>query len=254
MTNSGVQVAKVARAKLVEPFYDAFHDSGCRVERFEDYQNRYNIDFLVTRVQGVHAAVNLGIHITAQTENYEQQAIFLEAAKRGVVSKSAYIEVCSSCLDAGVIPISITACLAFVFDRRYQHTKTIGLRVFEDSTFHFFDLEENVRRLRKGQHDDAHQERLRLNGEIIAYFCDKGFGFIEEKQNEKYFFHIANVSDESLRMSLPSYTQGETIPVSFLYGGSEGKKYPKAVEVTLAEGGEMDDMEDMDDYGGLDDY
>lgn len=228
---------------LEQPFREYFGAMGCRVDIDEDYRKLYNIDFGVSRLRGVHAAVNMGVHITQQTDNFAKQEIFLEAARRGVVSKSVYIEVCTETLDTGVIPIAYVASLAFLFDRRYQHTKSVGLRIFEDSSFHFFDLEENVRRLRKDVHDAIHETGERLLGHIIAYFSEKGFGFIEDETHQKFFFHIANVVDDSLRHHLPGYIQGDAISVRFVYGGSDGKKYPKAIEVSLS-----DDLDEDDDY------
>ncbi len=75
-----------------------------------------------------------------------------------------------------------------------------------------------------------------LDGQIIAYFSEKGFGFIEDAEHQKFFFHIANVVDDALRQALPNYNQGDIIGVRFCYGGSDGKKYPKAVEVSAAPG------------------
>jgi len=216
---------------LSGPFLDYFNERGCRVDVDEVYRDRYKIDFAVSRIDGIHAAVSLGVHLTRETDNFSQQEVLLEAARKGVVARSIYIEMCSPVLDTGVVPVTYGACLGYLFDRRYQHTRTVGLRVFEDCSFHYFDLEENVRRLRKDVHDAEHDAAELMNGDIIAYFSDKGFGFIEEEHNQKFFFHIANVIDEKLRLALPGYVQGDTIPVRFTYGGSEGKKYPKAVEV-----------------------
>ena len=212
-------------------FRGYFEEFGCRIDVEEDYKLRYNIDFCITRVRGVHAAVNLGLHLTQDTDNRARQETFLEAARLGVVAKSVYVEVCTATLDAGVIPITFVACLSFLFDRRYHHSRAIGLRVFEDSSFHFFDLEENVRRLRKDFHDATHDSEEVIYGDIIAYFSEKGFGFIEDEDQQKFFFHIANVVDEELRRQLPNYAQGDAIPVRFCYGGSDGKKYPKAIDV-----------------------
>jgi cold shock CspA family protein len=244
-----------SQPELEGPFREHFTQMGCRIDVDEDYKKLYCIDFGVSRVRGVHAAVNLGLHITRDTDNFARQEVFLEAARKGVVSKSVYVEVCAASVETGVIPVTYAACLAFLFDRRYHHARATGLRIFEDCSFHFFDLEENVRRLRKDIHDAAHAAADLLNGQIIAYFSEKGFGFIEDVEHQKFFFHIANVVDDSLRQSLPSYTQGEIIPVRFCYGGSDGKKYPKAIEVSGAPAAARayDDDDDGDDDDGDDD-
>lgn len=228
---TGKQTTSGLDNELAQPFLAYFEEQGCRIDLDPVYRERYNIDFGVSRIRDVHAAVSLGIHLTRETDNFGRQEILLEAARKGVVARSIYVEICSPVLDTGVIPVTFSACVAFLFDRRYQHTKTIGLRVFEDCSYHFFDLEENVRRLRKDIHDSEHDAQELMHGNIIAYFSDKGFGFIEEEHNQKFFFHIANVIDEKLRLALPGYVQGDTIPVRFSYGGSEGKKYPKAIDV-----------------------
>jgi len=159
--------------------------------------------------------------------------MLLEAARRSVVTKSFYIEVCAIHFDTGIIPVTYAAALTFYFDRRFQAAKAMGLRIFEDTSFHYFDIEENVRRLRKESHDAEHHATSRLEGTIVAYFADKGFGFIEEISGQKYFFHIVSVAHEELHQRLLAFNQGDTLPVHFAYGGSEGKKYPKAIEVVL---------------------
>lgn len=219
---------------LTKTVLDYFGRRGCRLDTDDVYRDRYLIDFSISRLEGVHAAVNLGVHVTSETDQFERQETLLEAARKGVVGRSICIEFVTDDLDTGILPICFAACVDYLFDRRYTHTRAVGLRLFEDCTFHFFDLEDNVRRLRKDVHDAEHAEQVERTGRIIAYFADKGFGFIESHdrgEREKFFFHIANVAEETLRLDLPGYIQGDVIPVHFVYGGSEGKKYPKAVDV-----------------------
>ena len=47
--------------------------------------------------------------------------------------------------------------------------------------------------------------------------------------------------DDELRTRLPSYVPGEIIPVECQYGGHDGKKYPKAINVSMREGEEEED-------------
>jgi cold shock CspA family protein len=207
---------------------------GGRVDYDPVYADLYRLDFVINRFDGIHALVNLGVRVTFATEDYAEQERFLEASKKGVVHKSIYMELARKNIQHGALEIARAAMLAFLFDQRYRDFRAVGLRIFEDCTFHFFSLEENIRRLRREQHETSNEYDRELNGDIIAYFTDKGFGFIEDDEAQKFFFHIANVVDDDLRIQLPSYTQGDTIPVRFFYGGSDGKKYPKAINVSLA--------------------
>ena len=235
-----------ALKRAIELFSKGLEDRDCRLDRDPDYLQRYRLDAVITRIAKVHAHINLGIKLSTQSDDLDQQAEFLETSRRGVVHKAIFIELHEQTVNTGAIPVAISACMAFLFDRRYSHFKSIGLRVFEDCTFHYFDVEENVRRLRRDQQHTSHRIGQELTGHIIAYFTDKGFGFIEAEKDHKFFFHIANVVDDELRIQLPTYQPGELIPVLFKYGGSDGKKYPKAIDVLL-DGEEYEDDEDYDD-------
>lgn len=214
---------------------------GYRVDYLPEYDRRYKLGFLVTRIQDIHAHVSLGVQVTTQGDDLALLEHFLDGTRRGVVHKSILIEINPDTLTTGGIPVAIAACSAFLFDRRYGHFKSIGLRVFEDCTFHFFDIEENLRRLRRDASEETSRVGQEMEGSIIAYFTDKGFGFIEAGRDQKFFFHIANVTDDELRLQLPSYIPGDLLPVRFKFGGSDGKKYPKAIEVRLDGEAEGDD-------------
>ncbi len=231
-------------AEVIEIVRKALQERGFRLDYDEEYDQHYNLKFIVTRIRSIHAHVNLGVQITVDSDNLDTQRKFLEGSRRGVVHKAIYVELDSSNVETGAIPVAISACMSFLFDRRYSHFKCIGLRVFEDCTFHFFDVEENARRLSRHVADSQSHIGQDMSGNIIAYFTDKGFGFIESEDDQKFFFHIANVVDDELRLQLPAYVPGDVLPVMFKYGGSDGKKYPKAVEVVLESNFERDDFED----------
>ena len=205
---------------------------GFQIESDPTYSEIYRLDFTINRVQNVHAAVNLGVKVTLEAENVDLQEQFLHAIRRGVVHKAIFVELNEANLETGAIQVLFGACIAFLFDRRYTQFRAVGVRVFEDSTFHFFGLEENVQRLQREYRTEKPPEGDQRFGHIIAYFVNKGFGFIEDDGHQKYFFHIAQVQDEGLRLRLPSYVPGDSIPVGFFYGGHDGKRYPKAVAVT----------------------
>ncbi|MFW5966300.1 MAG: cold-shock protein [Persicimonas sp.] len=220
---------------------DYFENAGALVDSSDRFREDYLLDFTVTALEDVHAHVNLGIHVTTESDDLEQQKAFFQASKRGVVLKSLYIEVDDVTINSGGLLVAFGACLSFLFDRRYSQVKAMGIRIFEDCSFHFFDLEENIERLERMSIDDELTIGEDIRGRIIAYFTDKGFGFIQTEEERKFFFHIANVVDDELRTRLPSYVPGEIIPVEFQYGGHDGKKYPKAINVAMREEDEQDE-------------
>lgn len=218
---------------LAERFRYYFEGAGATVDVDESFEEDYLLDFTVTRLKNVHAHVNLGVHVTTDEDDLQQQKQFMKAAERGVVLKSIYIELSDVTADAGGLLVAFGACLSFLFDQRYSQVDSIGIRVQENCSFNFFDLEENVERLERMSMDEDLTVGEDMTGRIIAYFTEKGFGFIQTDEERKFFFHIANVVDDDLRGKLPSYVPGETIDVAFQYGGHDGKKYPKAVNVSL---------------------
>ena len=218
--------------ELVEFVKTSLLEFGCSVDSDPTYSDIYTLDFTLNKLQNVHAAVNLGVKLTLSSDNVELQEQFLQAIRRGVVHKAIYVELTQLNMETGAIPVLFGAFLAFLFDRRYTQFKAVGLRIFEDSTFHFFGLEENIQRLQREFRSEREASGDKRQGNIIAYFVNKGFGFVEDDDHQKYFFHIAQVEDEGLRLQLPSYVPGDTIPVSFFYGGHDGKRYPKAVSVS----------------------
>ena len=221
--------------ELNEQLQDYFERSGAEVEVDEGFRKKYLLDFTITRFRDVHAHVNLGVHVTDSVDDLEQQEAFLQAARRGIVLKSIYVELVDTSLSAGGLLVAFGACLSYLFDRRYSQVKATGIRIQEDCSFNFFDLEENIERLERMTFDEDLDIGEDLHGRVIAYFTDKGFGFIQTDEERKFFFHIANVVDDDLRARLPAYVPGEVIPVQFQYGGNDGKKYPKAINVSLPE-------------------
>ena len=222
--------------ELTRQLQEYFERSGAEVELDSNFRDRYLLDFTITRFQDVHAHVNLGVHITDSVDDLDQQETFLQAARRGIVLKAIYIELVDTSLSAGGLLVAFGACLSFLFDRRYSQVKATGIRIQEDCSFNFFDLEENIERLERMTFDEDLDIGEDLEGRVIAYFTDKGFGFIQTDEERKFFFHIANVVDDDLRARLPAYVPGEVIPVEFQYGGNDGKKYPKAINVSLPGG------------------
>lgn len=212
-----------------------FESLGATIAVDATFSSAYNLDFTLTRLREVHAHVNLGVHVTTTREDADELSKFAQASRRGVVLKSIYIEISEDAVETGGLLVSIGACISFLFDRRFAQHRSVGVRIHEDCSFQFFEVEETIQKIERKFVDEDLAIGDDLRGKIIAYFTDKGFGFVQTEGERKYFFHIANVVDDSLRARLPSYVLGEIIPVEFQYGGNDGKKYPKAINVSLDE-------------------
>jgi hypothetical protein len=219
-------------AQLVQ---SQFERAGAILQTNPHFKETYDLDFTVAALSDVHAHVNLGVHVTVEADDLASMQKFSQIAARGIVFKSLYVELSEVASKAGGAIVGVAAAMAFLFNRRFQQSKLMGLRIHDDCSFQFFDLVENIERLDRVYVDEDLVVGDSLGGRIIAYFTDKGFGFIQTDDERKFFFHIANVVDDELRGKLPSYVLGEIIPVEFHYGGNDGKKYPKAIHVSLTE-------------------
>lgn len=223
------------KARLSDELQKHFQRAGAKIDVNPEFAELYNLDFMISGLENVHAHVNLGLHVTTTSDDLERMQKFAQASSRGIVLKALYVEIPDAVLNSGGFLVAFGACLSYLFDRRHSQTKSLGIRLFEDCTYQFFEIEDTVQRLERMNVDEDLAIGDELTGRIIAYFTDKGFGFIQTDDDRKYFFHIANVVDDDLRARLPSYVLGEIINVEFQYGGNDGKKYPKAINVSLSE-------------------
>ncbi len=223
-----------------------FEEFGAQLTVDDSFTDLYNLDFTVTRLSDVHAHVNLGVHVTTTRDDLDRINKFAQASKRGIVLKAVYVELSEVAIQTGGLLVAFGACLSFLFDKRFSQNRSVGVRINEDCSFQFFDIDETIQRLERRFVDEDLVIGDDMVGRIIAYFTDKGFGFIQTDDDRKFFFHIANVVDDDLRSRLPSYVLGEIIPVEFQYGGNDGKKYPKAINVSMNHDADEDDY--VDEY------
>ena len=241
------------KAPLSQTLRNHFASVGARVDVNDEFKRLYNLDFVITGLENVHAHVNLGIHVTTTSDDLPRMQKFVAASQRAIVLKGLYIEISDVVLNSGGFLVAFGACLSYLFDRRNAQVKVLGMRIFEDCSYQFFELDDAMQRLERMHVDQDLAIGDEMHGRIIAYFTDKGFGFIQTEDDRKYFFHIANVVDDELRARLPAYVLGEIIGVEFQYGGNDGKKYPKAINVSLSDDlGEDSDYYDYDDSDGYD--
>lgn len=227
------QAAMADEMTPVETLMSYFRDAGAHIEQVERFQTQYGLHFSLTRFERLDAHVNLGVHLTTELDQLDAMERFTQVVRRGIALKALYIEVHPDTLQGGGVLVALGAALAFLFERRHASSRSLGLRIDEDCSFQFFELDDTVDRLTRRDLDGDLQIGEALLGRIIAYFSEKGFGFIQTEEEHKLFFHVANIADDELRTKLPGYVPGEVIPVEFQYGGHDGKKYPKAINVTL---------------------
>ncbi len=224
-----------SQADLTAQLRERFESAGAMLSASAKYKDTYNLDFIINGMEDIPAHINLGVCVSSTPDDFDAISKFSTASKRGIVLKSVYIEIHEDVEAEAAILVAFAVCLSVLFDRKYQNSKALGVKIQEDCSFVVFDLDESVQRLENMLVDGDTAIGDELDGRIIAYFTDKGFGFVQNEENRKYFFHIANVVDDELRARLPGYVLGEIIPVVFQFGGNDGKKYPKAINVSLTD-------------------
>lgn len=248
-----------------EPILDYFEDHGCRLDEDETYEDMYGIQCEITRIKGIHAAVNLGLHFTNRRGDHETQENFLLACERGVIRRGLFFEICVTDLRAGAIPIIHAVCIAHLFrDKdRARAVKARGVRIFDDLSYQFFELgrpktsvvvsrSTTINRrssTTRPQDADRRAEEMMakamdsstgfLQGSVIHYDTMKGFGFLaldpDDPDSPRFFFHYSQVNDDSLRNRLSRYVRGDQFDVRFKEGAREGDgKYPQALSVEAA--------------------
>lgn len=203
---------------------------GCRIYYDQTYDHQYKLDFIVNGFRDVaRLPEHIGIQITANKDDASKQREFLHVQKKSfIVPKAVYLEADPSAdMEQGAATLVYAALLTLVFNRAYKYRRVVGLRLTRNFSFEFFDLEENIRRLQtvekspKAPRIQPISEET-LQGKIINFNKEKGYGFIEcASRPNNVFFHIRNDVDEEVITRIDSAQEESTgwrqldIPVFF---------------------------------------
>ena len=203
---------------------------GCRIYYDQTYDHQYKLDFIVNGFRDVaRLPEHIGMQITANKDDVTKQRDFAYVQKKNIiVPKAVYLESDPTAdIEQGAATLVYAALLTLVFNRAYKYRRVVGLRLTRNFSFEFFDLEENIRRLQdmektiKSPRAVTLSEEL-LQGKIINFNKEKGYGFIEcESRPNNVFFHIRNDVDEEVLTRIEAVQEESTgwrqldIPVSF---------------------------------------
>jgi hypothetical protein len=194
-----------------------------------------------------------------------------QTAPRPIVDRALYIEVDPSVpLDEGGVDLVALALKNFQADRKLQTQNVLGVRIYDDMTYEFFDLAEDIRKsvdqktlqtvatkvvtTEKPQSSkqeieidsDALSRALlgdksagkEMRGILNSYRPSRGFGMATGHDGNSYFVHVYSIVDPDLKERLARYS-GETpvnleMPIAFVDGGrtKEHVKYNEAKQVT----------------------
>jgi hypothetical protein len=185
------------KGTLNEDLIVAKIEKKCDIKTNPTYDHQYKLDFIVDRFKSIDKLIPIGVQVTIRLNNTTKQKIFLtERKKKTLVDKSIYIEVHP---DVDITnwgsELIYNALVSFVFQKKLVKEDIVGLRINPDTTYEFFNIEENIKSARKSTQKSTGKI---LKGKIVRYFPDKGYGFIETKDTSRWFFHISKVSDNRL--------------------------------------------------------
>jgi hypothetical protein len=200
------------------------------------------VDFNLLTVEGISCSLNVCIKISDKP-SFEGRSLFNSSYQRGLIKTGVYIEFLNSEIELRHIKSASFALISLLFNRKYSNFGILGIRILADASFLYFSL----------FNSEVQKDKDSLQGEIVAFFQNRGYGFIlkklENNETKKYFFHIDGVIDPVLVTELDASTQEglskdtvkapstiKNIPVIFYEGEALDKKYPKAVRITRGEG------------------
>lgn len=227
-------------------------ETWCKVEYDPTFDHQYKVDFVISRFKEIpKLPPQIGVQVTTKDNDVYKQAEFFRINQQGLAApKNVFLEVDPQANLDGAAVIACFALGTFAFSRQYQEDTVTGLRIAKDLSFEFFNIKESVERLQKGRVEQqgtggrGTKEEI-LEGEIVRYSTEKGYGFIKcPGYSEDFFFHISDTDQETeseIRdragesRGLAHYDR--PIPVEFKNGGYNrpGVKNPQAFNVVLAD-------------------
>ncbi|MCI0439096.1 MAG: cold shock domain-containing protein, partial [Chloroflexi bacterium] len=216
----------------------------CEVRYDEVLDNRYKIDFTVTRFKGLYRYFpEIGIQVTTNDDNLAKKDEFLRFHRDGViVPKCVFMEVDSQADLDGVAFVARIAIGALAFDSKYRDDKVVGLRISKDLSFELFELREDIRQRSESQTGEI------LQGAVFRFSKQEGFGFIKcPSKGTDFYCHVSQISEavhrELLTRPGTEVTGGRNVftdfynpvPVVFENGGwRPGARVPQALNVQPA--------------------
>ena len=246
---------------------------GCRIQRDPRLDHKHKLDFVITNYIDNPNFYSFGVQITTKIDQLEKQEEFLRANQTSrVTTKALYLELSEKLdlEDGGALAV-LSVILDFQFNRSYLNLRLSAARVYEDCTYQFYDLPARVKQLR--ERFDEQQWRIEttaaptpgralvtpitnvpngtfptagpapsaiLSGIVNSYVRQGGHGVINGEGEDRYFFHISHVADETLREHLNGLPYSTTavplqISVAFVNAGftKPGARYPEARAVRI---------------------
>ncbi len=223
---------------LSEDLIIARIEQKCDIKRDPTYDHVYKLDFIVDHFKSIAKLIPIGVQITTKVNDVLKLRRFLEERKKKtLVDKSIYIEVHPNVdINAWGSELVYNALVCFAFQRGIVKDEIGGVRINQDISYEFFDIEETIYNMRNPS------EEKNITGQIVKYYPAKGYGKIRSGESE-WFFHIYNVTDDRLKNKFIPNIQVDSecnvtrpIYVDFEDGGQQRKdaRLPVALNVRLS--------------------
>lgn len=213
---------KRAEQSLVKGLQEA----GFHLVRSKTLDEDYKVDFVVTAPpttskSGTFFPPPIAAQVTLSRGDWSKRGSFLDAS-HGVAARRVYIELETASVNGLVVDAT---CAALIELFQNENAPADALAFIGQNRYRLFDLRNELGRYRDWMRKPITGE---LHGVIRRWGRDGQYGFIlvDEAldgldERPDFFFHIKNVADEQLAVSLAG-VDGELdspIPVTFEDGG-----------------------------------
>jgi cold shock CspA family protein len=182
------------RGQLTEDLIIAKIQQKCDIKRDPKYDHTYKLDFIIDRFREIDKLLPIGVQVTINPDDAHKQRVFLtERRKRTLVDRSIYIKVDPEVdVDSYGAALIYQAIIGFAFQRDLQKYNVLGVKIKPDVSYEFFFLASG------DQKSYNTTQTIPLEGRIMKYFPNHGYGFITSDRGD-FFFHISDVLDEDLK-------------------------------------------------------